>query len=167
MSDKHLTWHDCKSVFTTPSEGILPDLRVFDTSLDDWQTIIDYLRHGDWLVEYREKGEIVPMPATIIDIQERADDTYPDIQVSKDGLIVIFRFYDFSSIYFDIDRREFNENNLDTLFDLMREIGERVGKTVHLFPEGGDSYDDEDLIRFDPTHGFINNIPPGYPDSTP
>ncbi|MFJ1929317.1 MULTISPECIES: hypothetical protein [unclassified Streptomyces] len=131
-----LLWDDVKSFFAPDLMGSLPDVRVPDTSVEDWQAVLDLIRSQGWSCEYSEDGVVVRLPraAEILVRGEGADVLLRVWPVS--GFLVIFRAYEAGSIDFDVDLRELQgQDGVDVLCRLLRTIGRRLGKPVLLSPE--------------------------------
>ena len=129
-------WDDVKSFFDSALMGSLPDVRVPETSVEDWQAVLDLVRSQGWSYEYSEDGAAVRLPkaAEMLARGEGADvllKVWPG-----PGFLVIFRAYEAGSIDFDVDLRELHgQHGVDVLCHLLRAIGRRRGKPVLLSPE--------------------------------
>ncbi|MGP3735963.1 hypothetical protein ACTWJ9_22715 [Streptomyces sp. GDS52] len=131
-----LLWGDVKSFFAPELMGSLPDVLVPDTSVEDWQAVLDLVRSQGWSCEYSEDGAVVRLPraAEMLARGEGADVLLRVWPVP--GFLVIFRPYEADSIDFDVDLRELQgQHGVDVLCRLLRAIGRRLGQPVLLSPE--------------------------------
>ncbi|MFJ4060857.1 hypothetical protein [Streptomyces albogriseolus] len=131
-----LLWDDVKSFFAPELMGSLPDVRVPDTSVEDWQAVLDLVRSQGWSCEYSEDGAVARLPraAEMLARGEGADVVLRVWPVS--GFLVIFRPYEAGSIDFDVDLRELQgQHGVNVLCRLLRVVGRRLGKPVLLSPE--------------------------------
>ncbi|GGX62481.1 hypothetical protein GCM10010515_32680 [Streptomyces fructofermentans] len=60
MSD--LLWDDVKCFFDPDSMGSLPDMRVPNASVEDWQAVLDLVAEKGWECQYSEGGTVLPVP---------------------------------------------------------------------------------------------------------
>ena len=131
-----LLWDDVKSFFAPELMGALPDVRVPDTSVEDWQAVLDLVRSQGWSCEYSEDGAVVRLPGAA-EMLARGEGGDVLLRVwPTPGFLVIFRAYEAGSIDFDVDLRELQgQRGVDALCRLLRAIGRRLGKPVLLSPE--------------------------------
>ncbi|MGW2479489.1 hypothetical protein ACWCWQ_06605 [Streptomyces sp. NPDC001571] len=131
-----LLWDDVREFFDPDLMGSLPDVQVADTSVEDWQAVLDLVRSQGWSCEYSEDGVAVRLPraANMLARSEGADAVLRVWPTA--GFLVIFRAYEASSIDFDVDLRELRgQDGVNLLCRLLRAIGRRLGKPVTLTPE--------------------------------
>lgn len=115
--------------------GSLPDLRVPDASVEDWQAVLDLVEARGWKCQYSE-GETVPRAESVL--SRLADAECPNLRVwPAAGVLAIFRFLDDQVVDFDVDLRELQgQERLDVFCGFLREIGRCLGKPVLMDPEG-------------------------------
>ncbi|MFE9426197.1 hypothetical protein ACFYNO_24930 [Kitasatospora sp. NPDC006697] len=142
-----LLWDDVRNFFDPDLMGSLPDARVVDTSVEDWQAVLDLVRSKGWSCEYSEDGASVRLPRAV-DMLARSQNTDALLRVwPATGFLVIFRAYEASSIDFDVDLRELQgQDGVNLLCRLLRAIGRRLGKPVTLTPESDPLHP---VLRFD------------------
>lgn len=46
--------------------GPLPDVSVADTSVDDWQAVLDLVRSRGWACEYSEDSAVLRLPRVAV-----------------------------------------------------------------------------------------------------
>ncbi|MBA2811260.1 hypothetical protein E0500_028635 [Streptomyces sp. KM273126] len=131
-----LLWDDVKNFFEPDLMGSLPDVRVPDTSVEDWQAVLDLVRSQGWSYEYSEDGVAVRLPRAA-DMLARSEGADALLRVRPvPGFLVIFRAYEGGWIDFDVDLRELQDQmGVDVLCRLLRAIGRRLGKPVLVTPE--------------------------------
>ncbi|MEV6180522.1 hypothetical protein [Streptomyces sp. NPDC052015] len=135
-----LLWDDVKWFFDPVEMGTLPDVFVPDTSVEDWQAVLDLVREQGWAFEYSEGGAVLPLPRAEVVLSRPADAEQPHLEVlPAAGVVAIFRFYAAEEIDFDVDIRELQgQERLDVLCEFLTAIGRRLGKRVLMDYEGGD-----------------------------
>lgn len=57
-----LRWDDVKWFFDPVEMGSLPDVCVPDTSVENWQAVLDLVREQGWTFRYSEGGMVLPLP---------------------------------------------------------------------------------------------------------
>ncbi|MFC8276623.1 hypothetical protein ACFUJR_29650 [Streptomyces sp. NPDC057271] len=136
MSD--LLWDDVKCFFDLDLMGVLPDVRVPDASVEDWQAVLDLVAEKGWKCQYSEGRSVLPVPRAEAVLSRPADAECPDLRVwPTDDVLAIFSFHADDEIDFDVDLRELQgQDRLDVLCGFLREIGRRLGKPVLMDPEG-------------------------------
>lgn len=133
-----LLWDDVKDLFDPHTMGSLPDLRVPDTAVHDWQILLDLVLERGWEHRYSEGGAVAPLPRAQTVLSRSAEAECPQLRVwPSEGVLAIFRFYTADEIDFDVDLRELQgQERLDTLCGFLEAIGRRLGKSVLMDPEG-------------------------------
>jgi hypothetical protein len=133
-----LLWDDVSSFFDPYQMGSLPDLRVPDVSVEDWQAVLDLVAEKGWKHQYVEGGALLPVPRAEVVLSRPADAECPHLLVRPTaGVSAIFRFYADEEIDFDVDLRELQgQERLDVFCGFLGAIGRRLGKPVLMEPEG-------------------------------
>jgi hypothetical protein len=154
-----LLWDDVKDMFDPDANGVLPDVRVGDTTLGDWQAVLDLVRSSGWHYDYQEGGRTTGMPARVEPILAKAGMT-PIIRVwPSPDWSAIFRPCSANEIEFDVDLRELQgQQRLDELCAFLRTIGQRLGKLVTMYPEGSDQPD----LEYAPEADRVVNLEPPH-----
>jgi hypothetical protein len=131
-------WEDVQEWFDLEENGSLPDVQVPNTTIADWQALIDLIRAKGWGVEYSEDGRIVRLPDRVEDMLDRPNQTGVELKVWPiPEILVIFRPYGVEQIDGDVDLQELQgQGRLDILCAFLRDIGSTLGKPVLLTPEG-------------------------------
>ncbi|BAU87731.1 hypothetical protein SLA_6865 [Streptomyces laurentii] len=133
-----LLWDDVSSFFDPDLMGSLPDVRVPDASVEDWQAVLDLVVEKGWKFQYSEGETVLPVPRAETALSRPADAECADLRVwLASDVLAIFRFLDDEVIDFDVDLRELQgQERLDVFCGFLREIGRRLGKPVLMDPEG-------------------------------
>ncbi|MFD5445738.1 hypothetical protein [Streptomyces tendae] len=133
-----LLWDDVKCFFDPDVMGSLPDVRVPDASVEDWQAVLDLVAEKGWKCQYSEGGTVLPVPRAEAVLSRPVDAVCPDLRVwPAPEVLAIFRFHVANEVDFDVDLRELQgQDRLDVFCGFLREIGRRLGKPVLMDPEG-------------------------------
>ncbi|MFJ3841824.1 hypothetical protein ACIPY6_40865 [Streptomyces sp. NPDC090054] len=133
-----LLWDDVSCFFDPDLMGSLPDVRLPDCSVEDWQAVLDLVEERGWKCQYSEGETVLPVPRAEAVLSRPADAECPDLRVwPTPDVLAIFRFKDDEVIDFDVDLRELQgQERLDVFCSFLREIGRRLGKPVLMDPEG-------------------------------
>ncbi|WP_327700815.1 hypothetical protein [Streptomyces decoyicus] len=136
MSD--LLWDDVACFFDPDLMGSLPDVRVPDASVEDWQALLDLVGERGWKCQYSEGETVLPVPRAETVLSRPADAEFPELRVWPSAeVLAIFRFHAAEEIDFDVDLRELQgQERLDLFCRFLRDIGRRLGKPVLMDPEG-------------------------------
>jgi hypothetical protein len=147
-----LLWDDVRDLFNPAWMGALPDVVVTGTSLDDWQTVLDFIVSSGWQWEYSEDGVAMPLPPASDILSRSPADVATALRVRPvPDVEVIFRPASVDEIDFDIDLRELQgQAGVDVLCDLMTTIGRLLGKPVLMSAEGDT---DHPVLGFNPEAG--------------
>ena len=140
MSD--LLWEHVKCFFDPDLMGSLPDVRVPDASVEDWQAVLDLVAEKRWKYQYSEGETVLPMPPVEAVLSRPADAKYPELRVWPTAdVLAIFRFYAADEVDFDVDLRELQgQERLDVFCGFLRAIGRRLGKPVLMDLEGDNGH---------------------------
>jgi hypothetical protein len=135
-----LVWDEVKGWFDPEVNGVLPDVHVPGTTVEDWRAVVDLIRSKGWAYEYSVDGRVSRIPGHAGNMLRPRDEAGVALKVwPTPGVLAIFRPYCVEQIDFDVDLRELQgQDRLDVLCALMRAIGRRLGKPVVMTPEGTD-----------------------------
>ncbi|MGX1886807.1 hypothetical protein [Streptomyces sp. NPDC055287] len=133
-----LQWDDVSCFFDPGLMGSLPDVRVPDASVEDWQAVLHLVEAKGWKWQYSEGDTVLPVPRAQTVLARPADAECPNLRVWPTAdVLAIFRFHDAEEIDFDVDLRELQgQERLDVFCSFLREIGRLLGKPVLMEPEG-------------------------------
>lgn len=131
-------WDDVERFFDPDLMGSLPDLRVSNASVEDWQAVLNLVAEKGWKCQYSEGERVLPVPRAEDVLSRPADAECPDLRVWPTAdVLAIFRFHAADEVDFDVDLRELQgQDRLDVFCGFLREIGRRLGKPVLMDPEG-------------------------------
>src|SRR5262249_55923341 len=135
-SDVH--WDDVREWFNPEANGSLPDVRVPDTTIVDWQTFIDLIRSKGWAFEYSKDGRILRLPDRVEDMLDghAGVSTLLKVWPVPEVLVNVFP-YAAEQIDGDVDLRELQgQERLDVLCGFLWDIGRALSKPVWMTPEG-------------------------------
>ncbi|MEU6266196.1 hypothetical protein [Saccharopolyspora shandongensis] len=134
-----LLWDDVRCLFDPDLVGSLPDLRVPDASVEDWQAVLELVVARGWKNQYAEGEMVLPLPRAATVLSRPADAECPSLRVwPAADVLAIFRFHADDEIDFDVDLQELQrQERLDALCGFLRAIGRHLGKPVLMDPEGG------------------------------
>lgn len=131
-----LRWNEVDDLFDVDN-GILPDVTIAETTVTDWQAVLDLIRSEAWAYEYSHEDHRGQLPNA-----EQILDLAPDVSVDlkvwpAPDILAIFRFCTAEEIDFDVDLRELQgQEQVDALCAFFRAIGGRLRKPVVMTFEG-------------------------------
>ena len=138
-----LRWDDVKQWFDPSENGGAPDVVVADTTLADWQLVLDLVRSHGWRCEYERGDRVTPVPKSAADlfVLETGEPStlltvwpYPDLEW-------IIRPYAEEEILSDVDLHQIQgQERLDAFCRLLRTLGDALQKDVCVYSEGDDTY---------------------------
>jgi hypothetical protein len=133
-----LLWDEVKDWFDPEINGTLPDVHVPDTTVEDWQALVDLVRSKGWAYEYSVDGRVTRIPAYVGDMLDLRGEAAVTLKVwPTSGVLAIFQPYCVEQIDFDVHLRELQgQDQLDVLCAFLRAIGRRLGKPVVMTSEG-------------------------------
>ena len=133
-----LLWDEVKGFFDPDLMGALPDVRVPDASVEDWQAVLDLVADRGWECRYSVGERVLAVPRAEAVLSRPAGAERPVLRVWPDAeVLVIFRFHADDEVDFDVDLRELQgQERLDVFCGFLREVGRRLGKPVLMDPEG-------------------------------
>ncbi|WP_246124460.1 hypothetical protein [Nocardia bhagyanarayanae] len=149
MGATHLSWEDVAPHFDARDGGVLPDVHVPGTSVEDWQSLFDLVRERGWGCEYREGFARLPFPSAAEVFSRSAEGECVEVYVRPvPDVLAIFRAYSAEEIDFDVDLRELQgQDRLDILCDFLSAVGRRLGKPVIMTAEG---FREFPILEYDP-----------------
>jgi hypothetical protein len=132
-----LLWDDVRNFFDPDLTG-RPDVWVADTSVDDWQALLDLVGDSDWKSEYSVGDVVVPLPRAE---QVLSRLPIPSARVCTSGRLPMCWRSSGScrktrSISMSICGSYRRQERLDLLCGLFAAIGRRLGKSVLMWSEG-------------------------------
>jgi hypothetical protein len=124
-----------KDIFA-PDKGSLLDVRVFDTTLQDWQSVLDYLS-AHYVIRYSENWVSKPLPSAEVIWKKRQQVTVL-LEIELSGFNVNAHFFVENEIEIDIRPEDVDSRDkTDSVFEFMTSLATVLGKEVFLVPEHG------------------------------
>jgi hypothetical protein len=154
-----LYWDQVGDLFDPDRMGALPDLSGPDTTVRDWQAVLDLVTTSGWQWHFEIDGAARPLPTAASIFARPGNDEYAELRAwPAPGVLTIFRLWQESEVTFDVDLHELQgQQGVDTLCALLRAIGSRLGKPVLMTPEGGSQQ--QAVLGYDPAHGKVTLFP--------
>lgn len=129
-----LTWEQVKAEFEW--DGSLRDLYVWNTSIEDWDRLLNAVRSHSYPVEFLLGGELAALPEKVSDIFAITHDKAAFLGIDVSGLRVHSHFFTLEEIEMDLDPRQFRgQKELDALLTFMRFMGQALNREVIMTPE--------------------------------
>ncbi|XVU28207.1 hypothetical protein ACQPZJ_14530 [Actinoplanes sp. CA-054009] len=134
-----LCWDDVQKLFDPGLMGSLPDACVPQTSVADWQALLDLVVARGWRFEYSEGDTALPLPTASAILTREPGSEYPALRVwPYPHLLMIFWFSGADEIDFDLDLREIqDQERLDEFCEFLRAVGRHLDKPVLMAHEMG------------------------------
>lgn len=150
-----LRWDQVSALFDPDLMGALPDLFIPDTTVEDWQAVLDLVTASGWPWRFEIGTAEQPLwTAASIFARPDGDETAVLKVWPEPGVLAIFWLYAETEISFDIDLRELQgQHGVDALCAFLRAIGSRLGKPVLMTPEGGSQ--ERPVLGYDPALGKV------------
>jgi hypothetical protein len=153
-----------KKIFSSDL-GSLLEIRVFNTSVDDWQVLLDDLV-AKYVSVYSEDGIEAPLPSAVVLLQ-RDKEKALSLEVLLCGFTMNCHFFDDSQIQLNISPEDVDSiEKAEAVFDFMKRLSTLLNKQVTLTPEyGGASLEEVSNLAVcvaDPTadsvHSRLDNV---------
>ena len=141
-------------------DGSYRDIYIHETTLADWQLVIDAIRKEIPSFSVHTDGEPVEMPQDISNLFNLGpDDFRSSLYVGFGNGTLNCHFFTEDQIEFDLDPRDMNAELLPSLIDFMTILGTTVGKPVSLTHE---DMPEAEIMRFAPTAGRVDYVGPTF-----
>ena len=121
-------------------DGSLRDIYVLDTTVADWQRLLDVLNAGPRRLEYGNGDGPAPPPTDAAAVfGEAGRNTMHLLSVDLGGVRANCHFFWTGEIEFDLDPREVRTpDDAAAVFAFMRALGRGLRKPVRLTPENAE-----------------------------
>lgn len=130
-------------------DGALRDILVRDTTIEDWDRLLNATESWGWHHEWLIDGERGPRPASAAAAFASSDSH--TLALVVDGLRLHLHFFSPDEVEADLDPRDVrDERDYDTVCDVMRRFGRLLDRHVLLADEGGDPR--HVLLSYDPAN---------------
>lgn len=143
-----MIWGEYKSEFQI--DGLMV-IRIENTDLNDWQSLIDFLRSTEATLDYSIEGKTADLPSSVAEVVLDMESSGL-LNIGLDGVAVHCHFLASDEIQLDLDPGQIdNENKARIVFRLMSTVGRTLKKTVLLAPKNNE----EDVsFRYEPGKGI-------------
>ena len=116
-------------------DGALRDIYVDNTSIKDWENVIEAFKTSDFSVNYFVDENESKLPADISSLFTNRQNTLK-LQLKKENIIINSFFFIDDQIEFDIDPRDFvAEDQHAIIFEFLSLLSAATNKTVTLCDE--------------------------------
>lgn len=118
-------------------EGALRDIVVGETTVDDWQHVVDAIRRSRWPWAYTEDDVSLPMPESVAKIFAIRETRTPLWQIAATVTLRInCHFFDVSEIEFSFEPRDVvDQQALESVCSFVRDIGRAARRDVFVYCE--------------------------------
>jgi hypothetical protein len=117
-------------------DGGLRDLYVLNTTIEDWQAAIDFLRSSAYPLSFWLNDKAVPLPENVGSVFANRSQIDVLLSIDISGMIINCHFFTEQELELDLDPREVNsEEQLNSLFRFMKALGQYLRKGVILTHE--------------------------------
>jgi hypothetical protein len=134
-----IAWDDVKEWFDLAENGSAPDVIVHDTTLADWERLLELMRSEGWRCDYDFREQGLPLPVSAAEIFVRdPDGERPTLRVWP-GLELewIIRPWSTDEIVSDVSLHDIQgQERLDAFCRFLRTLGARLGKRILVYAEG-------------------------------
>lgn len=138
-------------------DGSWRDIYVLDTTLSDWQVVLDRLRRLEQTPVYRVDGTAKAIPDRVEDAFETRGSAGVLLSFSIGKAVLNCHFFGVGEIEFDLDPRDISDSDqFERLGWFMRLLGELTGKVVLLTPE---NFKERPILRYSPDNRQIVWVP--------
>jgi hypothetical protein len=121
-------------------DGAVFDIFVTDSTLKDWQAVVDAVRARAWPMTYEEDGVPAEMPPTAEEIFAHAEKATILWSVAvAPGVVINCHFFSSDEIEFDFQPREIvSDERLAALLGFIIHVGRTLVRLVGVTVEGDD-----------------------------
>jgi hypothetical protein len=128
-----------REAFECADDGSLRDLLVLDTTIADWDLVLEHLRASGRSLRFSRDQRETPLPAQAAEIFALREQEATLLVVEVAGMQLHSHFFWREAIDFDLERREVtSKQRYQALLAFMLELGEVTGKRVVLAAEGAE-----------------------------
>ena len=132
-------------------DGSLRDIFVLNTSGQDWQIMLDFLRQSSYSFEFTIDGTARELPDSAKTIFDLRQEHSTQLCIDKQELIINSFFFTEEEIDFDIHPRDINtDDKVEHLLEFMRTISRLLHKEIILTPQMSET---NPWYRFNPVTG--------------
>jgi len=134
MSGPTVDWAALASDFSP--DGSLRDIHILDSTREDWQAILDAVRHAGFSLRFLVDSDPAQLPDRVADIFAMQEHNALSLQIGSSGVWVHCHSFADYEIEFNIDPREVSgQDGLDAVVGFMKMLAETVNRAVVLTHE--------------------------------
>ncbi|MFF2745542.1 hypothetical protein ACFVVA_08365 [Kitasatospora sp. NPDC058048] len=134
-----LRWDEHVARLLDPTDGgCLAEVFIEDTTVADWQALLDLVEEQGWAYEFIVGCFVLPLPRAEAVLSRPAGARCPVLCVRPaPEVCAVFRFLGAEQIGFDVGLGELQgQEQLDVLCGFLTAIGRRLGRPVPMYVEG-------------------------------
>lgn len=137
-------------------DGALRDIYVENTSIKDWENILDIFKKSDFTINYFIDEIESNLPANVSSLFTNSQNSVR-LQLKKETIIINTYLFLNDQIEFDIDPRDFvTEEQHSVIFEFLKLLSDATNKTIILCEEN--SADTPFLILLPDKNVYISRI---------
>ena len=156
---KPMEWQSLVRDFES-CDGALCDIYVQDTTIDDWQAVIDSLRQSKFRIELKIDDQVVETPTDVSKLLFRDPSaSCPCMYVHLGSTTLNCHFFTDEEIEFDLDPRDMRPELLPDVLNFLKLLGRATSKPVLLTVENSP---EAEIMRFEPTKTEVEYVGPPY-----
>ena len=137
----NVLWSTVAHEFT--SDGSLRDIYVFPSTVSDWQSVLEFVRHHSTDPSYTVDGEPAAWPASAADVFATRAHASPALWFRFGGIHFAAHFFTEAEVEFDFHPNDVrSQPDLDSLLSFLRQVGDLLAKPISVTPENsmGDAF---------------------------
>jgi len=148
--NKPAKWSQYKKEFAW--DGSWRDVYVLNTSIADWQALLELVKSSAYQCEFTIDGHPEPLPEDVRDILSCWWADHAPLLIFEIGGIPLYcHFFSEDEIEFDLDPRDMTqEEKAGALFEFMKSLSLALGLRVRMTPE---NMREEPIFEYDPEAG--------------
>ncbi|GHO54690.1 hypothetical protein KSB_31650 [Ktedonobacter robiniae] len=118
------------------NDGSLRDIFVLNTSEQDWQIMLNFLRQSSYPFEFTIDGTPQELPDSVKTIFDLRQEHSTQLCIDRQELVINSFFFTEEEIDFDIHPRDINTGDkVERLLEFMRTISKLLNKEIILTPQ--------------------------------
>ena len=128
-----MKFEDCKQAFHF--DGSWRDIYVFDTTIDDWEKFLDFVRNYDCKLRLLHDGDPSAIPDTALKIFQDTEHSH-SLSMDIDDITIVAHFFRTDEIEMDIDPREITSQiQFDRFTNFVLALGSKLQKDIFITEE--------------------------------
>lgn len=132
---------------------MLLDINVLTTGLEDWQVVVNHLRHSYAPLAFHIDDDVSSLPASVHDVFALHDSSTTMLSFDLAGIRINCFFFTAQEIDFDLRAEDVqSQAQLEALLSFISALGRLTHKVVVLTVEGAPDYP---ILRFDPVSAEV------------